>query len=83
MHGIVREVEDVFLQRCQLTCRLLGTEMLPASRSHVLLSGHELVSVEHMDGHSSSSVTSGSQLKGHGFEAKKKKKKKIQPVTAS
>ena len=81
MHGIIREVEDVFLQRCQWTCRLLGMETFSASRCHILLSGHQLVSMQHTDGHSGSSVTFGSQPRGHDFEAKKKKKK-IQPVTA-
>ena len=67
MHEIAREVEDVFLQRCQLTCKLLRMERFSASRCHVPLSGHQLVSVGHTGGHRSSSVTSGSQLRERDF----------------
>lgn len=73
MHEIVREMEEVFLQRCQLTCKLLRMETFSASRCHVPLCGHQLTSVWHADGYGNSSVISGWQLRELGLEEKKKK----------
>lgn len=50
MRAIIREVEDDFLQRCQLTCKLLKVETFSASRRHIPLSGHHLVGVRHTGG---------------------------------